>query len=394
MALTKATYSMVSGAPSNVLDYGADPTGVNDSYQAFQDAHDDGSNCLVVPDGIYTFSQPFIISRLGFQLRGLAQSTIDLPNYGALIYPRAGFVGDATIIVDQSSRWLISNLSIEGSKPNNINGIQVTDGPLGSIQNVQVRTADAGIKLINGNIQRWSNIIAEGCNIGFLVEPDVTDNTNGCVMIGLRATLSVEWGLEVLQGAAPNGHSSSYWDISAEGGFQGISVSGGVYCHYELYAESNSGDEFFIDQNAPHYYFLKNIDNQTNNLIQDYAVGWNGTGANLYFDGGFAPDRTIVKSFAIAGALSDLAVKTYVLSNTSSPNVQLNLTLSFLTFSPIGFRVQVYKTDNTAGFALVAPAGISLLGNIGVFGTTPISVMKLEIVKISASQAILVQSGA
>ena len=35
MSLTKATYSMINAAPANVLDYGADPTGVADSTAAF-----------------------------------------------------------------------------------------------------------------------------------------------------------------------------------------------------------------------------------------------------------------------------------------------------------------------------------------------------------------------
>lgn len=38
MSLTKATYSMIEGAPANVLDYGADPTGVADSTAAIQAA--------------------------------------------------------------------------------------------------------------------------------------------------------------------------------------------------------------------------------------------------------------------------------------------------------------------------------------------------------------------
>jgi hypothetical protein len=40
MSLTKVSYSMVNGAPVNVLDFGADPTGVADSTAAFQNAHD------------------------------------------------------------------------------------------------------------------------------------------------------------------------------------------------------------------------------------------------------------------------------------------------------------------------------------------------------------------
>jgi hypothetical protein len=38
MSLTKASYSMITGAPVNVLDYGADPTGVNVSTTAFANA--------------------------------------------------------------------------------------------------------------------------------------------------------------------------------------------------------------------------------------------------------------------------------------------------------------------------------------------------------------------
>jgi hypothetical protein len=34
MSLTKVSYSMVNGAPANVLDFGADPTGVADSTAA------------------------------------------------------------------------------------------------------------------------------------------------------------------------------------------------------------------------------------------------------------------------------------------------------------------------------------------------------------------------
>lgn len=40
MSLTKVSYSMITGAPVNVLDYGADPTGVADSTSAIQAAID------------------------------------------------------------------------------------------------------------------------------------------------------------------------------------------------------------------------------------------------------------------------------------------------------------------------------------------------------------------
>ena len=38
MSLTKVSYAMINGAPVNVLDFGADPTGTTDSYAAIQAA--------------------------------------------------------------------------------------------------------------------------------------------------------------------------------------------------------------------------------------------------------------------------------------------------------------------------------------------------------------------
>ena len=57
MSLTKVSYSMITGAPVNVLDYGADPTGVANSTDAFYAAASainaaDGGH-LIVPAGTY-----------------------------------------------------------------------------------------------------------------------------------------------------------------------------------------------------------------------------------------------------------------------------------------------------------------------------------------------------
>jgi len=52
MSLTKASYSMVTGAPANVLDYGADPTGVADSTTAIEDAIATGRR-VRIPAGTY-----------------------------------------------------------------------------------------------------------------------------------------------------------------------------------------------------------------------------------------------------------------------------------------------------------------------------------------------------
>jgi hypothetical protein len=56
MSLTKVSYSMLYGAPINVLDYGADPTGVADSTAAFVAAQVAGKN-IYVPPGTYILDE-------------------------------------------------------------------------------------------------------------------------------------------------------------------------------------------------------------------------------------------------------------------------------------------------------------------------------------------------
>ena len=56
MPLTKASYSMITGAPVNVLDFGADPTGITDSRAAIQAAIDYGvanNRSIYLPGGTY-----------------------------------------------------------------------------------------------------------------------------------------------------------------------------------------------------------------------------------------------------------------------------------------------------------------------------------------------------
>lgn len=56
MSLTKVSYSLITGANINVLDYGADPTGLTDSSAAIQAAIDYGSanyKTVYIPSGVY-----------------------------------------------------------------------------------------------------------------------------------------------------------------------------------------------------------------------------------------------------------------------------------------------------------------------------------------------------
>lgn len=86
MGLTKVTYSMIEGASVNVLDYGADNTGSNDSAAAIQDAVTAAGygGCVYLPKGTYkvnsTINLPAVAgSQSGVTILGEGPSTAIKP---------------------------------------------------------------------------------------------------------------------------------------------------------------------------------------------------------------------------------------------------------------------------------------------------------------------------
>lgn len=69
MSLTKASYSMITGALANVLDYGADPTGTTDSSNAIQTAINTG-NSVYLPPGIYSVATTLRFQQIGQIIQG------------------------------------------------------------------------------------------------------------------------------------------------------------------------------------------------------------------------------------------------------------------------------------------------------------------------------------
>lgn len=56
MSLTKATYSLIAGAPANILDFGAVGDGVTDDMAAIQAAVSSGATSVYAPKGVYAVS--------------------------------------------------------------------------------------------------------------------------------------------------------------------------------------------------------------------------------------------------------------------------------------------------------------------------------------------------
>lgn len=200
MSLTKATYSMISGAPVNVLDFGADPTGTNDSLAAFEAAIAsfpnnaefapyNGGNTIIVPQGKYKLSAQLNIER------SIILSGVTTPDGNA---------------------WTGSILEF----PTGTTGIRIYD----------YRTAPNGTDAGGTTIE---NLVIKTTRGSAAQEPNchgVYSNTRftirNCVV-----TLFGDTGvyIEATSGGSPNGNANN-WRIdnvrSAENGYDGFNCDG------------------------------------------------------------------------------------------------------------------------------------------------------------------------
>lgn len=187
MSLTKASYSMITGAPVNVLDYGADPSGTNDSTLAIQSAIDACSNngygggVVYVPSGIYlmrsrdyvnsagtTIGRCCLIMRNGVTLQGAnwgSQLKLDANQYSVGTYFRM-IASDTINMLTQAS---IRNITINGNRANNPS---ITDGNnilLEVLSNVVIDNVNSiasngnGILLRGTTSQYMSNVEVTNC---------------------------------------------------------------------------------------------------------------------------------------------------------------------------------------------------------------------------------------
>lgn len=75
MSLTKVSYSMITGAPANVLDFGADATGVSDSAAAIQSAMSSGKPDIYFPAGTYKIGSTINIPTSVKAIRGAGKGS-------------------------------------------------------------------------------------------------------------------------------------------------------------------------------------------------------------------------------------------------------------------------------------------------------------------------------
>jgi hypothetical protein len=284
MSLTKATYSMIEGAPNNILDFGADPTGVADSTSAIQAFIDAGGG--YVPPGTYNVSATLVIKNR-IIIQGPKDSWSPLPTRNA-IFKWTGAAGgnifqaSATAIGDPTDTALSSvrlqNFTIDGdniagvglfikyaineSVFDNISVIKCQLGIVGGflyycrLSNLTTRNCSAlgmmfGAQYLNSftspavNSVRMDNLRAANCGSLYnaVTNPfgfGTTNLTGGC---GIRLNLNV--GTFVTQITSEN----NYGPGVVFGGSFSNSING-------VYLEGNAADAVADGQIAKQYGLL------------------------------------------------------------------------------------------------------------------------------------------
>ena len=231
MPLTKATNSMISGASINVLDYGADPTGVADSLAAFNLAIAAGSQ-IVIPVGVYkitsTLSIPAskTVTGLGYAATG---------SFGRVkLVPTAAVTG-AAIDLEGTYNWL-SNIFIDGTATTGVIGLRIGNVPLANLCYVTavycnnfLGAGGKGLQIINTVGSNFTNCRfnqnQEGADIGTL-------STGGCptttTFNQCQFRESVGVGVNVLTNFQLV-FNQCLWEANAQAGLN-IDGSGGRVC--------------------------------------------------------------------------------------------------------------------------------------------------------------------
>lgn len=199
MSLTKATYSMIEGAVANVLDFGADPTGTNDSLAAIDLALASGAKHVYFPQGTYKTSavieRPTGVRMFG---DGPLASVISAAHNGIIVDTSpVALDGDAYNSLEDigftNAATYNSSIGIKLTNLNqpSIKRVRVTGGPVIGIQLVFVLNGefeelsvtdctDVGIYLYSTGLATGTNRNVFKCvNNTYCNEGIVVDTTGG-----------------------------------------------------------------------------------------------------------------------------------------------------------------------------------------------------------------------
>ena len=148
MALTKASFSMVTGAPANVLDFGAVGDNTTDCTTAIQAAINSvaaNGGAVYFPPGEYVILSTLTISTFGVSLVGASAAALwngasSVSVNGSVIVKSAAMTTDGIQV--SGGKFVMQDLSLIGKAGNTGDGVYLKDAQSCVLLNVCV--ADMG----------------------------------------------------------------------------------------------------------------------------------------------------------------------------------------------------------------------------------------------------------
>lgn len=242
MALTKATFSMISGAVANILDFGADPTGVAPSSSAIQAAIN-SSLSVFIPAGTYNINTPFFVPN-NVQLWGAGIGATTLAISTDTICLR---------VTGSGVRLGYFSISVTSATHTN-SGIEIGDGttPAGRCVMDSVGVSNVGnhgFEIRSGNLGNIHNCGASNCKgngLNFGIE---SIDTNSWTMDGYN-----EFSNNTLDGVHISGNGTAYSSrahqlngiVSQTNGRYGVYINSGQNI-INAYCENSGTSDFYID---------------------------------------------------------------------------------------------------------------------------------------------------
>jgi hypothetical protein len=361
MSLTKVSNSMITGSEFNLLDYGADPTGVADStaaIQAWMDALYANNASGFAPQGTYLTSGNTInyTASKKFSIRGTAKGGTSFKKFGASTNPVFKFTISSGDYLELNLN--LQDFEVDGNNITGVNGLDFNAAALVTISRVRAKACSVGLEGRGFLVSSLYDTDFSGNKIGARFSRG-TDGSqpyaNAINLNGCRFNGNTDWGIYYGQGS---GLYVRGCDIESNG-TAGDTNTGGMFVAATVDDETGFAAIQVIDtwfeSNKGHTFLM---DAATNALLK--------------------MDTVQVYAQESTRAITVGTIRSAVFVNVLAPSANATLTCSAETQFFAG-NVFVHTT-NLAGAALVAGAyktsiengttWTATTGAIGTFETT------------------------
>lgn len=377
MALTKASYSMVSGAPANVLDFGAVGDGTTNCTSAIQAAINsvatDGG-AVYFPPGEYLISSTLTISTYGVSLVGASAAALwngvsSVAVNGSVIVKSAAMTTDAIQVT--GGKFVMQDLSLIGRSGNTGDGVYLKDSQSSVLLNVCVADmGGSGIRIGTktgsvGNCNGWqlTNVTSQSNDQhGVLIYDQSTTvavdgpNANAGTAVGLNVAGNSGEGLRI-----ENGQFNTFVGLlSQQNSNYGVALIG--TSSLSLYTTFNGGDveantvgNWYLSGDAKHITLLGAFPNYPTldpDQFNTSFIGGNCSIRGLYFQSG--------------------NVLQYYVNGTFTPVVQGNSSAGFNTYTAqYGYYTRIGNTITCEGvvqFSAKGTGGNAMSGALSLRG--------------------------